>query len=234
MCKEIDELISKLGLEVENKKVFLQAVTHTSFAHEHKGKRIKHNERLEFLGDAVLELIVSELLFFKYPDLPEGELTKFRAAMVCEESLFKIANSLELGKYLRLGRGEEASGGRERPSILADAVEALIGALYLDRGYEKTREIVARCMEEVLVGVENEGYTMDYKTALQEFTQDKYDACPNYKIVKEDGPDHDKEFVAEVVVKGEVLAEGRGKSKKEAEQKAAKVAWRKMDEGENI
>ncbi|UMZ73328.1 Ribonuclease 3 [Natranaerofaba carboxydovora] len=228
MEKTIKELIEKLGVKTENLDLFLQAVTHTSYAHEKKHNNISHNERLEFLGDAVLELITSEILYFRYPNLPEGELTKLRASIVCEESLLKVAHKLELGKYLRLGRGEEASGGRERASILADSVEAVFGALYLDVGYERTKNIVHNLMNELYEDIDRDRSISDYKTTLQELTQKNFDSCPIYRIVEEYGPDHDKKFVAQVEVDGNVFAKGKGKSKKEAEQRAAKIAWEKL------
>ena len=228
MQNKIRELTSKLGVEVNDVELYIQAVTHTSYAHEHKNSDIYHNERLEFLGDAVLELLISEILFFRYPKLPEGELTKLRAALVCEETLFQIACRLDLGSYLRLGKGEEASGGRERQSILSDAVEAVLGALYLDLGFKKTKEITFDLMHDMFEKIDRDQYTTDYKTTLQEITQRKYDTCPAYSIIEESGPDHDKEFLAEVVVDGKIVARGKGKSKKEAEQMAARTAWEKI------
>lgn len=227
----VEELASKLGVKINNYDLFLQAITHTSYAHEYNYNEIQHNERLEFLGDAVLELIISEILYFRYPNLPEGQLTKLRATIVCEQSLLKVAHSLNLGEYLRLGRGEEASGGRERPSILADAVEALLGALYLEKGYKKTKKVVASCMKERLEKVDPRQSTVDFKTDLQELTQRKYEICPVYNIEQEIGPDHDKEFIAVVKLEDKIWARGKGKSKKEAEQEAAKYAWQKIKKG---
>ncbi|ACB84946.1 ribonuclease III [Natranaerobius thermophilus] len=224
-CRDIVELKEKLGIYVDD-KLLLQAVTHTSYAHEQKDV-VDHNERLEFLGDAVLELAISETLYKKYPELPEGELTKLRAELVCELSLVKIAEKLDLGKYLRLGKGEDSTGGRDRRSTLADTVEALIGAVYLQTNYDQTKQLILDLFKDQLSHIDNQRIG-DYKTMIQELVQDRYGDPPKYQIVKESGPDHDKSFVAEVQINNEVVGRGSGKSKKEAEQNAAHFAFQKL------
>jgi len=230
--KDFHQLQKKLGVEI-SEHLLVQAVTHTSYAHENRKHQVPNNERLEFLGDAVLELVVSESLFRQYPNLPEGELTKFRANLVCEPSLVKVAEQLELGYYLRLGKGEESSGGRQRPSILADAVEALIGAVFLEKGFETAKEIILALFGDEIVQVSN-NYNRDYKTLLQEMTQDKFNEVPAYSIIDESGPDHDKRFVAQIFLNQEVVSTGHGRSKKEAEQNAAKVAFKRLKQHENL
>ena len=171
-----------------------------------------------------MELLISRC-FHAFPKLPEGRLTRFRAELVCEESLFKIAVSLNLGSYLRLGKGEKASGGRCRPSLLADAFEALLGAVYLDLGIEKARAVIKKIFSPLLEKLELGNLCTDFKTMLQEYTQARLTATPEYKIVSESGPDHNKLFVAQVLVNGDILGEGSGRSKKEAEQAAARFAY---------
>ncbi|HHU30625.1 MAG: ribonuclease III [Bacillota bacterium] len=223
--KSISFLLNKLNITPNNTELYFQAVTHSSYAHEHNLSGSAHNERLEFLGDAVLELLISEMLYHAFPKLPEGRLTRFRSELVCEESLFKIAVSLNLGSYLRLGKGEKASGGRCRPSLLADAFEALLGAVYLDLGIEKARAVIKKIFSPLLEKLELGNLCTDFKTMLQEYTQARLTATPEYKIVSESGPDHNKLFVAQVLVNGDLLGEGSGRSKKEAEQAAARFAY---------
>ncbi len=215
------------GWNRNNSLLYEQALTHSSYAHE-KGQRRTHNERLEFLGDAVLELIVSDYLYEQYPNLPEGKLTKLRADLVCEASLARLAYRINLGKYMRLGRGETVGGGASRPSLLSDAVEALIGALYLDLGLEQCREYVLKLYQPILIELQEGVLRRDYKTLLQEFSQARFLKTPVYRIVNERGPDHNKTFEAEVIITNEVAGRGQGHSKKEAEQSAAKEAWGKL------
>ena len=218
----------RLNIKFNEPDLINQALTHSSFANENMGTAI-HNERLEFLGDAVLELIMSEHLYKSCPQLPEGELTKLRANMVCEASLARVARDLNLGEYLFLGRGEKAAGGQDRPSILADTLEALIGALYLDQGLTITRNIIIHHFEPMIIEIKEGHLVKDYKTMVQELTQCKHNTTPKYMIVDEFGPDHDKIFVAQIFLKEKVpLGEGRGKSKKIAEQAAARMAWEKL------
>jgi ribonuclease III len=217
-------LLDQVGWRVENFSLYEQALTHSSYAHE-KGHRRNHNERLEFLGDAVLELIISDYLYETYPQLSEGKLTKLRSDLVCEASLARLAYAMNLGQYLRLGKGEVVSGGSSRPSLLGDTVEALIGAIYLDLGLEISRNYVLELYKPILKDLQEGVLRRDYKTLLQEFAQARFAKTPVYRIINESGPDHDKEFEAEVILSTEPIGCGRGRSKKEAEQAAAKEAW---------
>ncbi|WP_077367394.1 ribonuclease III [Anaerosalibacter sp. Marseille-P3206] len=206
-----------------------RALTHSSYANEHKKSSISYNERLEFLGDSVLSLIVSDYIYKKYPDYPEGDLTKLRAAVVCELALAYIAKNLKLGDYLLLGKGEEATGGRDRTSILADALEALIGAIYLDRGLEASKQFVINLLENEIIQAAKEGDLFtDYKTKLQETLQKTSKSKIEYKIEKEVGPDHDKKFYMSAIINSEVCGRGWGRNKKEAEQMAAKEVLNRM------
>ncbi len=223
----IKNFLCTIGWDVNNLELYKQALTHSSFAHE-RGQRGIHNERLEFLGDAVLELIVSDYLYESYPNLPEGKLTKLRADLVCEASLARLAFDLNLGQYIRLGKGEIIGGGSTRPSLLGDAVEALIGALYLDIGLEKCRGHVMDLYNPVLEELKEGVLRRDFKTLLQEFSQARFSVTPAYRIIDERGPDHNKEFEAEVVMVAEPVGSGWGRSKKEAEQAAAREAWSKL------
>lgn len=206
----------------DNKSYILEALTHSSYSNENKN--YKFNERLEFLGDSVLSIVISDYLFKKEKNLPEGELTKLRANIVCEESLSEVAGQIHLGEYLLLGKGEEATGGRERISILADALEAVIAAIYLDGGLEEASKFIFKYMEEIIDDSVEGKIFRDYKTYLQEVLQSKGEHHIWYKLIEEKGPDHNKRFVMEVGINDEVLGVGEGKSKKDAEQVAAKSA----------
>lgn len=210
----------------KNKKFILEALTHSSYSNENKS--YSFNERLEFLGDSVLGIVISDYLFQKEQDLPEGELTKLRANIVCEESLSDVAKEINLGNHILLGRGEEATGGRDRISILADAFEAVIAAIYLDGGIENAKEFILDHMETIIQDSIKGRIFRDYKTHLQEVVQSKGESIISYNLVEEIGPDHNKRFVMEVTLDCEVLGKGEGKSKKEAEQSAAKQALRRM------
>ncbi len=214
----LEELEKRIGYEFKNKKLLRQAMTHSSFANEQKINRLEDYERLEFLGDAVLELTSSEFLFSANPDMPEGKLTKLRSSMVCEPALAYCARELELGRYLLLGRGEEATGGRNRDSITSDAMEAVIGALYLDGGFEAARNFIHRF---VLSDLENKILFYDSKTVLQEMIQAIPGARFQYILTGEVGPDHDKEFLVEGHLNGKAVGNGKGRTKKAAEQQAA-------------
>jgi ribonuclease III len=218
-------LAGRLGWEVADRELFAQALAHRSWCAEHPGK--EPNERLEFLGDAVLGLIVTDYLYRSYPDLPEGELAKARAAVVNSVSLASAARELRLGEALLLGKGEDSSGGRLKPSILADAMEAVIGAIYLDAGYSVVDEIVLRLFGERLRGAAKGPGEEDYKTRLQELCAQNYDELPVYRVT-DSGPDHAKVFEAEVLVGGHSRGRGDGRSKKQAEQMAARDAWSKL------
>ena len=225
MTKSIQQLQDTIGYKFHN-PVFLEvALTHSSYANEVK-HQLKYNERQEFLGDAVLSIIVSDYLFNNYT-VPEGELTKLRAAIVCEKSLDVMANKIHLGEYLRLGRGEEMTGGRTRPSIIADAFEALIAAIYLDSGIESARAFVLPFVTEMLEHEDSLSFK-DYKTILQEIIQHNPEEKLVYKLVGEKGPDHDKRFVVDVMLNSNVIGKGEGRSKKNAEQMAAKEALELM------
>ena len=216
------ELEQEIGYVFQNKDLIYEALSHSSYANEKKKQR-HSNERLEFLGDSVLSVVVSQYLFEHYKDLPEGELTKIRAALVCEKSLHKFALKIHLGDYLLLGKGEAHTGGRERPSILADAFEAVIAAVYLDGGLEAARTHIQHFIPKTLP--ENRSMLFgDYKTALQEIIQKNPEEKVDYQLVEESGPDHSKTFVVEVRLNSNVIGKGTGKSKKEAEQMAAKEA----------
>ena len=224
--RELSLLEERLGYKFKN-IVFLETgVTHSSFSNETKN-HVPYNERQEFLGDAVLSIIVSDYIFENYTKLPEGELTKLRASLVCEKSLCGFANELELGSFLRLGHGEELMGGRERPSILADAFEAVLAAVYLDGGIEPATKIVLRFVKKALEHVENAPFK-DYKTLLQEIIQKNPEERLTYVLVGESGPDHDKRFEVDVMLNSNVIGHGIGKSKKAAEQHAAKEALELM------
>lgn len=225
---DLTRLEQSIGLTLQNKKLFQQAFTHTSYAHERKNSHHPDNERLEFLGDAVLELAVSDYLFHRYPVMSEGELTRTRARMVCEPSLAAFAQKLEFGRYMRLGKGEEMTGGRVRPSLLADVFEAFIGALFLDQGLDTTKHFLYTV---VFPDVSEEwlARTTDAKSQLQELVQQERLGILRYRIVDMQGPAHDRQFVAEVHLEEQPLGQGSGRSKKEAEQNAANVAldyWR--------
>lgn len=214
-------LEERLGYQFKDRSLLESALIHSSYANEHRDVGMSSNERLEFLGDSVLGMVVTDYLFREHPQMPEGKLTRTRAALVCEESLVEVARALDLGKYLRLGRGEDADGGRERPSILADATEAVLAAVYLDGGIAPAR----RAIRALLLGNEEElGASRDYKTALQELAQRESGQILVYRLVGEEGPDHAKRFSMEVELNGITVGAGEGRTKKAAEQNAAKAA----------
>ena len=219
--KHIQEMI---GYEFKNQGLLKQAFTHSSYANEHRNHEIQDNERLEFLGDAILDLIVSEYLFNKYPDMPEGDLSKIRASIVCEPSLAKVSKEMNIGEYILLGKGEEMTGGRTRSSILADAFEAITGAVFQDGGFEGVKQFIYRTIVEQVKNMAIEELYTDYKTLLQENIQKESTEPICYEVVGEEGPDHDKYFYVAVSHGETVLGKGVGKSKKEAEQNAAKIA----------
>ena len=215
----MDKLEEKIGYHFHDRDLLVTALTHSSYANEKHGETRSY-ERLEFLGDSVLGVVTAEFLYQHRPSLPEGRMTRLRAELVCETSLHKTALALDLGSYMRLGRGEEHTGGRERPSILADMVEAIIAALYLDSGMAEARRfIMANVLNDVEFGDSHRGG--DYKTQLQELVQRRSNQVITYRLVEESGPDHDKTFTFEVLINGEVSGRGKGKTKKEAEQMAA-------------
>ena len=219
------KLEEKLGYVFHDKELMLHALTHSSYANEHRSAGLTSNERLEFLGDSVLGMVVADYLFRIHGNMPEGELTRTRAALVCEGSLHEVAKTLGLGDYLRLGKGEDAGGGRTRPSILADATEALLAAVYLDGGLTPARAIIRKF---ILDKEQEKAVDRDYKTALQELVQRTPGQAIVYELVDEIGPDHARVFVMEVSVGGMPTGRGRGRTKKEAEQLAARAALEKL------
>lgn len=228
--QNLEEMETLLNYTYQDKKFLDAALTHSSYANEHRGGYVKDNERLEFLGDAILDLIVSEYLFKEYPNMPEGDLSKTRASIVCEGALANMASKMNLGKYLLLGKGEELTGGRERASILADMFEAITGSLFLDGGFDTARQFIHATLIRAVEQKESisELYT-DYKTLLQEYIQKQSTSPVHYEVIKEEGPDHDKHFYVEVFHESHSLGCGVGKSKKEAEQDAAKKALDKYN-----
>ena len=220
-------LEEKLGYTFHDRALLENALTHSSYANENRSKGLQSNERLEFLGDSVLGMVVADFLFRTNPDLPEGELTRIRANLVCEGSLVVVARELDLGKYLLLGHGEDAGGGRKRPSILADAVEAVLAAVYLDGGITHARTIIQNYILDR--AAQEKSANHDFKTALQEFVQRESGQVLTYHLVGESGPDHAKVFQVEVRLNGAAIGQGDGRSKKEAEQSAAKAGLEKRD-----
>ena len=221
----METLENKLQYTFRDRGLLSEALNHSSYANEHRSAQVSSNERLEFLGDSVLGFVTAEFLFKTYGKLPEGDLTRIRAALVCEQSLYEVARSLELGQHLKLGKGEEAGGGRERQSILADATEAVFAAVYLDGGMDEVRRLIYRVLLSKAPTAEER---RDYKTTLQEIVQKNHEEVLSYRLKSESGPDHDKRFVMEVLINSNVLAEGTGHSKKLAEQAAAKAALELM------
>lgn len=214
----LEELEKRIGYTFRDKKLLRQALTHSSFANEQKINKLEDYERLEFLGDAVLELVSSDFLFHANPQMPEGKLTKLRSSMVCEPALAYCARDLELGQYMLLGKGEEATGGRGRDSITSDVMEAVMGAMYLDGGFQAAHDFIHRF---VLSDLENKILFYDSKTVLQEMIQTMPEAAFEYVLTGEEGPDHDKEFLVDAVLDGQLIGKGRGRTKKAAEQQAA-------------
>jgi ribonuclease-3 len=220
----VSQLASRLGLDLQDPQLALAALTHKSYVNEHRGEGLTDNERLEFLGDAVIDLAVSHRLMERFPDAREGELSKIRASLVDESGLAGIARQLDLGPLLRLGRGEEITGGRQKASLLADAFEAVIAALYLCGGLAPVLALIDRLLGEAFARAAAGTLDRDYKTQLQELSQSRLRATPRYRVVAEHGPDHSKTFEVELEIRGEALGRGRGRSKKDAEQAAAKLA----------
>ena len=229
--EKLDELQKTIDYRFKDLTLLNVSLCHSSYANEHKKKGIVSNERLEFLGDVVIDLVVSDYLYKRFSKQPEGDLTKTRASIVCESSLAFAARKIKLGNYLLLGKGEESTGGRERDSILSDAFEALAAAIYLDGGYDTVRDVLIKNFEQDIIHAIAKGdLFIDYKTELQELLQRKTKSKIQYKVVKEEGPDHDKRFFIEVIVENKVIGKGMGRNKKEAEQNAAKQALMNLGE----
>ena len=227
-CNLLNEISKKISYEFNNIGLLNEALTHSSYANENKKRNIQHNERLEFLGDSVLGIVISDYLYKNLSASQEGELTKIRASIVCEPSLANSSIELCMGKYLMLGKGEEVTGGRERISILADTFEAVIGAIYLDGGLENAKMFILSNLKNTIKDAIEGRIFQDYKTHLQEIIQSKGNDKIEYEVIDEKGPDHNKIFYVQVKIGGEVIGKGSGKSKKEAEQKAAKEALKKV------
>lgn len=222
--KNYQKLEKKIGIEFKNQDLIQQAFVHKSYVNEHRNKGIKHNERLEFLGDAVLELVATKHLFDKYPNQSEGQMTTFRSALVKGKHLAEVARTLELGEYLYLSNGEEKSGGRDKNYILANTVEALIGAIYVERNYEVAKDFIQKHILAKLDQIIEQGLHIDAKSQFQEMSQEKETFTPYYEVIEEKGPDHSKVFTMGAYIDGELVAEGTGSSKQSAEEKAAKNA----------
>ena len=225
MNKNLRELEEIIGYKFKNRHYLEQAMTHSSYANEKKLGKLGCNERLEFLGDAVLELISSDFLYGEFPKVPEGELTKKRASLVCEPSLAYCAREFGLPQFLMLGKGEDMTGGRNRDSIVSDATEALLGAIYLDGGFANAKEFVLRF---ILNDIEHKQLFYDSKTILQEIVQEDGSGPVEYPLIREEGPDHNKSFTVKAVVNGTVCGQGTGHTKKAAEQAAAYEALRRL------
>ncbi len=222
--KDFSILEKKLGLKFKNKDLLMQAFTHRSYLNENPDFKLDHNERLEFLGDAVMELIVTEDLYKQYPEKPEGDLTNWRAALVNAKMLTSVAEQLGFNDFLLLSKGEAKEGGKARAYILANTFEALIGALYLDSGYEPAEKFIKKYLISKLPEIIKDKLYKDAKSQFQEEAQEKEGITPDYKVIKESGPDHQKKFIVGVYIGKELVAEGEGSSKQEAEEEAAKLA----------
>lgn len=227
--KNLYKLQKLIQIKFRNRELLQEAITHKSYANENRASFNKNNERLEFLGDAVLDLVISEYIYKKYESYPEGELAKTRAVVVSAPTLARIAKKLDLGQFLMLGKGEEMTGGRERDSILADAFEALVGAIFLDRDLKTVSKFIQNHLVAEIELVERGENIQDYKTLLQEEIQRRSNTRPVYRVIHEEGPDHDKRFTIQVEYKNEVIGQGMGKNKKEAQQRAAENALAKLN-----
>jgi ribonuclease-3 len=225
---EQNELQKRLGFVFQQPDLLTQALTHSSYANENQGIAPASNERLEFLGDAILGLIVTENLFRDFPSMSEGEMTRLRSILVKQDTLARVSESIGLGNYLYLGKGEEASGGREKPANLARALEALIAAVFLDQGSRITEQLVMDILDAELLRTLYQGAIIDYKSQLQELLQAKTQQTPVYSLIETQGQDHDKNFTVEVRIGNDVLATGIGRSKKKAETEAARIALEKL------
>jgi ribonuclease-3 len=226
--RDLEELESCLDYYFKNPALLQQAITHKSYLNEAREKIQRDNERLEFLGDAVLDLVISQDLLFNYPDTPEGELSKMKARIVSETALARVAGRLEIGRFLLLGRGEEMTQGRAKPSLLANALEAILAAVYLDGGLGSAGQVIQKIFKDDIEALlKTEAFT-DYKTELQELCQRDYEILPTYTLLGETGPDHQKTFEVQLSIKGNVYGKGIGRSKKEAEQQAAREALEKL------
>jgi len=227
--KEVKRFEKVLGYAFKKREYLFRALTHKSYANERNMSHEENNERYEFLGDAVLELAISNILIESFPQHPEGELSKIRAAVVNEAQLADVARSIQVGDFLNLGKGEEMTGGRDKPSLLSDAYEAVLGAIYIDRGFGKAKKVVGKHFYEILKNAGGNDFYKDYKTRLQEVSQSKFRTIPKYRLVKESGPDHKKTFEVNLYIGDKLFGVGTGRSKKIAEQDAAEAALEKIE-----
>ncbi len=225
--EDLVELMEKINIYFSKNELLFKSLTHKSYANEKRQEELRDNERLEFLGDSVLDLVVSEYIFNKYPNHPEGELAKIRSVVVSTTMLAEKAREISLGDYILLGKGEEQSGGRTRDSILADTFEAVVGSIYLDQGFNQARTFILDLLIPNINDVEVGAHIQDYKTLLQELVQKETNQRPSYEVINEEGPDHKKIFTVQVKIENKILGIGKGNSKKEAEQQAAQNAIEK-------
>ncbi len=228
--KQLNRLQSQIKVKFRNKSLINRALIHRSYVNESGNSSIQDNERLEYLGDSVLGLIVNEYLFKRFDEYPEGDLAKIKSAVVSEATLAKVAKEIELGSFLLMGRGEEQSGGRNRVSILANSFEALIGAVYLDSGLKESRRFILSLLKKDIERIDSMTYLRDPKTTLQEYVQKKYKERPVYEVVDEIGPDHKKEFIVRLLIDGKEVSRGTGSSKRKAEMTAAELVLKKINE----
>lgn len=224
----LKELEKILDYRFKNKNLLQEAFTHKSYLNESKRQEGKDNERLEFLGDAVLDLVISEQLMIQNPLFPEGDLSKMKSKMVSERALERVSRRMNLGKFLFLGKGEELTGGREKASLLADSLEAIIAAIYIDGGFASAKRFTMLAFSPEFESLDQSKELQDFKTELQEYCQREFDTLPKYNVLKEIGPDHKKIFEVEISIKGKLLGSGKGRSKKEAEQQSARKALEKL------
>lgn len=229
--KQLSLIQSLIHVKFKDKNLLNRALIHRSYVNESSTGKIKDNERLEYLGDSVLGLIVNEYLFKRFEDYPEGDLAKIKSAVVSEPTLAKVARDIKLGNYLLMGKGEELSGGRDRSSILANSFEALIGAVYLDQGLKECRNFILSLLKKDIERIDRMTYLRDPKTTLQEYVQKKYKDRPVYEVMEENGPDHKKEFIVRLIINGTEVSRGTGTSKRKAEMTAAEHILKKIDKG---
>ena len=227
MNQILEEAQQAIGVKFNEPKLLMTALTHSSYANQHRDE--EYNERLEFLGDSILQISITEYLFVNYKEKSEGELTKIRSLIVCENSLYEIGKSLNLGKYLRMSKGEELTGGRERVSLIADAVEALLAAIYLDKGIEFAKDYVVGCFKGIIEKAINNDIILDYKTRLQEYLQKNGEISIVYDLIKFEGPPHRRKFFSRLLIDNKEFSSGEGYSKKESEQDAARTALQQLE-----
>jgi ribonuclease-3 len=232
--RQLEALQKITRIKFRDKSLLNRAMTHRSFVNESGRSEVRDNERLEYLGDSVLALVVNEYLFKHFDSYPEGNLAKIKSAIVSERELAKVARSLNLGSFIMMGKGEEQSGGRERPSILANTLEALIGAIYLDAGFKEARKFILPLLKQDIELIDKKSYLRDPKTTLQEYVQKKHKSRPEYRVVRESGPDHQKHFIVTLLINEQEVARGEGSSKRKAEMSAATQALRDIEQGDGL